>query len=443
MYKSFCWAGLLLLVSFSTLAQPSLPSASTSDPIVARYMVTAHASTVYSPVGDRIIPVARLQAGTLLEVQPDETGYFIFRFANASGFIARDALVPASPPLPAAREVALLHRKSRDYLLTLHPVMIYGRSDLQSPPLATLAANLRYPILAEETDTTGQRWMVINLGGRLAYVRADKVELDNGIPILTYHHILRNQDNHRFRHTSTTTSVEAFDSQMAYLRQAGYLTISLYQLEGYLRGNENLPARAVALTFDDGLKSVYRYAYPILKKNGQRATAFIVSSRIKRHPQPWNPNGLQFMSLSELRAIQSVFDIQSHTHFLHRLSADKRPILLQRSQHNILFDFARSRRALTQFNPHVQYLSYPFGAFNRKAIEAAHQAGYHMAVTTMRGKVRRGDNPYTLKRLYVLRTDSVQTMARLIANRPQDVPPVDTPVPIRLPPLMQSVIPLD
>lgn len=284
MYKSFCWAGLLLLVSFSTLAQPSLPSAPISDPIVARYMVTAHASTVYSPVGDRIIPVARLQAGTLLEVQPDETGYFIFRFANASGFIARDALVPASPPLPAAREVALLHRKSRDYLLTLHPVMIYGRSDLQSPPLATLAANLRYPILAEETDTTGQRWMVINLGGRLAYVRADKVELDNGIPILTYHHILRNQDNHRFRHTSTTTSVEAFDSQMAYLRQAGYLTISLYQLEGYLRGNENLPARAVALTFDDGLKSVYRYAYPILKKNGQRATAFIVSSRIKRHP---------------------------------------------------------------------------------------------------------------------------------------------------------------
>ena len=145
MYKSFCLAGLLLLVSFSTLAQPSLPSASTSDPIVARYMVTAHASTVYSPVGDRIIPVARLQAGTLLEVQPDETGYFIFRFANASGFIARDALVPASPPLPAAREVALLHRKSRDYLLTLHPVMIYGRSDLQSPPLATLAANLRFP----------------------------------------------------------------------------------------------------------------------------------------------------------------------------------------------------------------------------------------------------------------------------------------------------------
>lgn len=438
MYKHLLLTGLLLLTTLSVARGQSA-----ADADAARYMVTLRDSEIYSPVGDRIIPVGRLNRGLLLNVQPADNGYFIFRFGNASGFIASDSLAAATPPLPAARDVALLHKKSPDYLLTLHPVMVYDRPERTAAPVASLAENLRYPILARETDAAGWRWLVINLGGRLAYVRADRVELDNGIPILTYHHILKNEENHRFRHTSTTTSVQAFDAQMAYLRQAGYLTISLYQLEGYLRGNENLPARAVALTFDDGLKSVYRYAYPILKKNGQRATAFIISSRIKRHPQPWNPNGLQFMSLAELRTIQSVFDIQSHTHFLHRLSADKRPILFRRSQHNILFDFERSRRALTQFTPRVRYLSYPFGGFNRQAIEAAHRAGYHMAVTTVLGKVRRGDNPYTLKRLYVLRTDSVQTMARLIANQPQDVPPVDTPVPIRLPPLMQALIPLD
>jgi hypothetical protein len=55
--------------------------------------------------------------------------------------------------------------------------------------------------------------------------------------------------------------VRAFSNQMTWLRDQGYTTLSMYQLEGYLRNKMNLPARAVAITFDDGLKSVNRYAY--------------------------------------------------------------------------------------------------------------------------------------------------------------------------------------
>ena len=125
------------------------------------------------------------------------------------------------------------------------------------------------------------------------------------------------------------------------------------------------------------------------------------------------------MSVSELKAIQDVFDIQSHTHFLHRVDGYKHPILLSRSYHVILFDFERSRRALTQFNPHVLYLSYPFGGYDNKAIKAANDAGFHLAVTTVKGKVKPGDNPFLLKRLYILRTDSLETMSRLVSNQPQ------------------------
>ncbi len=124
--------------------------------------------------------------------------------------------------------------------------------------------------------------------------------------MLTYHHILRDEENTRFRHTSTTTSVRAFSNQMTWLRDRGYTTLTMYQLEGYLRNKINLPARSVVITFDDGLKSVNRYAYPILKQYGFHATAFIISSRIKRHPQKWEPKSLQFMSVSELKQIQDV-----------------------------------------------------------------------------------------------------------------------------------------
>ncbi|MDX7992130.1 polysaccharide deacetylase family protein [Xenorhabdus sp. psl] len=298
---------------------------------------------------------------------------------------------------------------------------------MDSRPVAILMENLRYPILDKLQDPSHHTWYEINLGDRLGYISDQDAELDSGIPLLTYHHILQDKENKRFLHTSTTTSLTAFRSQMAYLKQMGYTTISLYELEGYLNGSLNLPARVIGLTFDDGLKSVYRYAYPILKENGQKATLFVISSRIKRHPQKWDPNSLQFLSLSELSSMQNIFDFQSHTHFLHRLGKNKQPILFNRTYHTILYDFERSRRSLTQFNPHVLYLSYPFGGYNPKAMKAAEQSGFHLAVTTIQGKVKLGDNPFSLKRLYILRTDPIEKMAKMIANKPDSMPlqPID------------------
>lgn len=398
-----------------------------------QYMEAERDSEIYSLVGEHVIPVGQIQQGQILNVFQADSEYYEFRFGNGTGFIAREDVKELKKREPPRDNLNDLRKKSFQNLVTSRPVTVYSQADNQSTPVAILEENLRYPVLDKQKDRLNQTWYAINLGDRFGYVSALDADLDNGIAVLTYHHILKNEENKRFRRTSTTTSDVAFSNQMAYLKQAGYSTLSMYQLESYLTGSMNLPAKAVVLTFDDGLKSVYRYAYPVLKQNGQRATAFIISSRIKRHPQAWNPNGLQFMSISELREIQDVFDIQSHTHFLHRVSANKQPILFSRSYHNILFDFQRSRRALSQFNPHVQYLSYPFGGYNQKAMDAARDAGFHLAVTTVQGRVRMGDNPFALKRLYVLRTDSVQSMAALIANKPQPVPEKPNAVPVKVP----------
>ena len=90
-------------------------------------------------------------------------------------------------------------------------------------------------------------------------------------------------------------------------------------------------------------------------------------------------------------------------------------------------DFERSSRALSQFNPKVLYISYPFGGYNDSAIQAAKLAGYHLAVTTVRGKVKPGDNPFTLTRLSVLSDDSISTMAERIANTRTDITPIYQP----------------
>ena len=404
-------AVVLLLVFLSGGAAAALPM---------RYMQTTEDATVWARIGNKTMTVGNLRAGQIIAIEPDVEDYYTFNFGFGKGFIDKGHLEPVQGRQRVEDGLGDLNKPlSNQNLMTWKDTPIYSAPDISSAPFGTLAENLRYPVINRLKDHLNQTWYQIRIGDRLAYISALDAQPDNGIPVLTYHHILRDEENTRFRHTSTTTSVRAFSNQMTWLRDMGYTTLTMYQLEDYIHNRANLPARAVVITFDDGLKSVSRYAWPVLHQYGMKATAFIISSRIKRHPQKWAPKSLQFMSVSELEEIKDVFDFQSHTHFLHRVDGYRRPILLSRSYHNILFDFEHSRRALAQFNPHVLYLSYPFGGYNATAVKAAGDAGFHLAVTTVKGKVKPGDNPMLLKRLYILRTDSLETMSRLISNQPQ------------------------
>ncbi|WP_342322180.1 polysaccharide deacetylase family protein [Kosakonia sp. BYX6] len=406
---------LLLLVTCGASA-----SIVSEQRVPARYMQTTENADIWAQVGDRVVTVGNIRAGQILAVVPGADDDYAFRFGFGSGFIDKGHLEAVSGDQRVEDSLGDLHKPlSNQNLITWQDTPLYNAPDNTSPQFGTLAENLRYPIINKLKDRLNLTWFQIRIGNRLAWVSSLDAQEDNGLPVLTYHHILRDEENTRFRHTSTTTSVRAFTNQMTWLRDQRYTTLSMYQLEGYVRNRMNLPARSVVITFDDGLKSVSRYAYPILHGYGFKATAFIISSRIKLLPQKWDPQSLQFMSVSELNSIQDVFDVQSHTHFLHRVDAAMHPILLSRSYHNILFDFKHSRRALAQFNPHVLYLSYPFGGYNDNAVKAANDAGFHLAVTTVRGKVKPGDNPFLLKRVYVLKTDSLETMSRLISNQPQ------------------------
>ncbi|WP_072570668.1 polysaccharide deacetylase family protein [Enterobacter sp. SA187] len=410
----FAFTLLILLsgsASASLLGQPTATE---------RYMQTTEDAAVWAQVGNEVITVGHLNAGQIIAVAPTAADYYEFRFGFGTGFIDKQHLEAVQGKQRVEDSLGDLNKPlSNQNLITWKPTPVYNGPNTGSAPFGMLVENLRYPVIGKLKDGLNQTWYQIRIGNRLAYVSALDAQQDEGLPILTYHHILRDEENTRFRHTSTTTSVRAFSNQMTWLRDQGYTTLTMSQLEGYVHNRMNLPARAVVITFDDGLKSVSRYAYPILKQYGFKATSFTITSRIKRKPEKWDPKSLQFMSISEMQQIRDVFDFQSHTHFLHRVDNSRHPILLSRSYHVVLFDFERSRRALAQFNPHALYLSYPFGGYDSKAVKAAQDAGFHLAVTTVKGKVKPGDNPFLLKRLYILRTDPLETMARLIVNRPQ------------------------
>ena len=69
-----------------------------------------------------------------------------------------------------------------------------------------------------------------------------------------------------------------FREQMAYLRRAGITVISMQEFLEWRLGTRTLPARCAMITLDDGWKSVYTDAYPILKEFGYPFTLFLYTN---------------------------------------------------------------------------------------------------------------------------------------------------------------------
>ncbi|MFB6231269.1 MAG: polysaccharide deacetylase family protein [Salinibacter sp.] len=72
---------------------------------------------------------------------------------------------------------------------------------------------------------------------------------------------------------------EPFETILRFLARNDYYTLTPGELAGWVNGRTELPQeRAILLTFDDGHGSVWSVAYPLLRRFGMRATAFLVPS---------------------------------------------------------------------------------------------------------------------------------------------------------------------
>jgi peptidoglycan/xylan/chitin deacetylase (PgdA/CDA1 family) len=69
--------------------------------------------------------------------------------------------------------------------------------------------------------------------------------------------------------------VMKFREQMQALRDAKLPVISMEDFLAWRRGEKNLPPQSIMITIDDGWKSVYQLAFPVLKEYGYPFTIFL------------------------------------------------------------------------------------------------------------------------------------------------------------------------
>lgn len=112
-----------------------------------------------------------------------------------------------------------------------------------------------------------------------SYLRSKKVKWH--IAILVYHEI-----GEGFAPDSYPPTQKEFEEQIRYLC-GHYEILSMDSLVKLIREGETGPRKAVVLTFDDGYKNNYLYAYPILKKYNVPAIIYLSTGNIGNKKPFW------------------------------------------------------------------------------------------------------------------------------------------------------------
>ena len=90
---------------------------------------------------------------------------------------------------------------------------------------------------------------------------------------------------HRFekkvRRPDTEITPEAFEAQMQALKDKKIPVIGMQDFLAWKRGEKSIPPRAAIITIDDGWKTGYEVAWPVLKKFDYPFTLFIYTEGIK------------------------------------------------------------------------------------------------------------------------------------------------------------------
>lgn len=338
---------------------------------------------------------------TVMKLQPNasypftkvDDYYYYIPFGNGEVRISKK---DASPNKRVALDDV---KKSRKTVLTKQGALLYHQANTASSVMAKLSPEVRLVVLGE-----GRDFYEVQIGSRQAFVLKHHTTWDSGVPVLMYHHIVENRATTVHKNNNMVIDYKDFDRQINYLIHNHWTPISFDTFREWKEMKRDLPKRVVVLTFDDGLLSLTKYAYPVLKRYNMPATAFVITGKIRQQAEPWDTNSLQNVGLKEIRETKDLINYQHHSHYFHTFDKNQPGVgkMITHSYEESVADLTAGKKQLAKaFDgdmARIVAFAYPFGQYNDKAIRAAKAVGIEYAFTTKPGTVQLSDDPMTMQR---------------------------------------------
>lgn len=235
--------------------------------------------------------------------------------------------------------------------------------------------------------TGSKRKALITLFGVIILLSVFSVNFIQGkyvVPIVMYHSVNPGAMPENRLAISTAT----FEHQMHFLKYHHYNVLPLESLATLIKERKKIPSKTISITFDDGYKDNYIYAFPILKKYHLPATVFIITDEVGRADR---------LSWDQIKAMQDSGIITFGSHTL-----GPEPLINIKSEQDLKKQIFDSKKILEEkLGRPISAFSYPEGRFNNRIKQLVMTAGYKLAVVTNPGKEFANDDIFALKRLRI------------------------------------------
>jgi peptidoglycan/xylan/chitin deacetylase (PgdA/CDA1 family) len=208
---------------------------------------------------------------------------------------------------------------------------------------------------------------------------------------------------HRFgpKPASLVVTPQAFEAQMALLARNGYRVVSLAQLAAFLEGREALPPKAVVITIDDGYRSTYEVAWPVLRKHGFPATVFLYTDFVGA------PDALTWAQMREMAA-SGLVEIQphskTHTNLTIRQPDESDARYRERVRREIEGPIEVIR---THLGSRSLAYAFPYGDVNDAVVSELNARGVALGVTVTPGGNAFFAPPFMLRRTMIFGGDDL------------------------------------
>jgi peptidoglycan/xylan/chitin deacetylase (PgdA/CDA1 family) len=198
------------------------------------------------------------------------------------------------------------------------------------------------------------------------------------------------------RYPSTNVTTAAFRAQMQWLREHGYTVVPTRELERYLTEGIEPPDRAVAIHFDDGYRSVYDNAFPVLREFGYPFTVFLPTRAIERGFGDY----FRWAEAAEMAEHGASYGSHGANH-LRLGAADPGEGQVEYRQ-KIAAEFASGAEALQHRGYEARWVAYPYGEYNTQVLEAARATGYRLGFSQDPGAIGPKTDPTQIPRFAVV-----------------------------------------
>lgn len=358
---------LIIVLAFLLLNKSDkelIPESINYSDYYSKYVLVEEDTSIYELNENEYQEKGTIYAGAILELEEVEdtnTEYFKIKDLDGKYYIKYDS-IEKSDSYPSKDQRYKNYIPFNENIVTKAETTFYNEEN----KLYTIKESLNLPIIIKDDDK-----YYVEYNGMLLSVLASDVEevVDNhntdlentdGVPVLNYHFVYKPEEetcNQEICHPESQ-----FREHLSYIKDNGYFTPTMSELEMYIDGELQLP-KSVVITIDDGRN--VNLATQILEEYQLNATAFIVTSRYNM----------------ETEFIESEYvELQSHSHNLH--NAGTCPAghgqgggLTCLEDDVILEDLKTSRELLDG----AIAFCYPFYEYNSHSIDLLKKAGFTMA----------------------------------------------------------------